>query len=825
MKKVLSIILSALLLFALLPAGAFAEGPVEIGSYSELKAFADRVNGGETALSAKLTQDIVCENDDGTQAYDWPTIGNESNPYSGTFDGCGHTIDGLSNYFAQQNSAGLFGCVGTSGAVKNVAVTKGDIDGYGAIGGIVGINHGTVQSCCYSGYVVGGYRLYNGGIVGKNYGTVECCLFVGQSQGGVEGYTGGIVGNNYGTVECCLFVGQSQGGVDGYTGGIVALNENGVVKNCLNAGYTQGGVRSITGGIAGFNDKGTVQYCLNVGKLLESTDATSGFVVGINSSEAGTVLDSCYYLRTSCYGIFPSCGAVGIGPSPDSVKMVSSTDLASLSNLTGLSTNWWTDGHGFPLLKCFDYLFYEANGGSGTVNFTVGLDGAVMKTAEYYYTNGDKIFYGWNTKADGSGTNYAEKAELNLADGEVFLVLYANWKNPIVNIEFVNDDGTVLQSSQIAFGETPVYTGETPTKPATVQHTYTFAGWTPEIEPAVDDVTYTATYTSTVNKYTVKFVNEDGTVLQSGLVEYGETPAYTGETPTKPSTAQYTYTFAGWTPEIEPAVDDVTYTATYTSTVNKYTVKFVNEDGTVLQSGLVEYGETPAYTGETPTKPSTAQYTYTFAGWTPDITAVTGDATYTATYTSTVNKYTIKFVNEDGTVLQSGLVEYGETPAYTGETPTKPSTAQYTYSFAGWTPEIAAVTGDATYTAVYTSTVNTYTVTFVDGLTNEVIAEVTVEYGAGAEAPEAPVHVCYLFEGWEGEYACVTGDVTVTAIYTLLGDIDGDGETSAADAVLIMRYSIEILDEIDVQMADVNGDGKVDLVDALIVLRHAMGII
>ncbi len=144
----------------------------------------------------------------------------------------------------------------------------------------------------------------------------------------------------------------------------------------------------------------------------------------------------------------------------------------------------------------------------------------------------------------------------------------------------------------------------------------------------------------------------------------------------------------------------------------EYTITFVNEDGTELQSGEVLLGETPAYTGEEPTKPATAQYTYTFAGWkdengivyglTDDLPAVTGEMTYTAIYTSTVNEYTITFVNEDGTVLQEELVAYGETPEYNGETPTKEKTLRYEYTFAGWDPEIVPVTGDATYTAVFT---------------------------------------------------------------------------------------------------------------------------
>ena len=91
---------------------------------------------------------------------------------------------------------------------------------------------------------------------------------------------------------------------------------------------------------------------------------------------------------------------------------------------------------------------------------------------------------------------------------------------------------------------------------------------------------------------------------------------------------------AGGAWDTDPAgaiiTEDTTFT--YTFEAIPYTVKFVNDDGTVLQSSEMTYGTTPKYTGKTPTKASTADYRFTFKGWTPAISAVTKAVTYKATF-------------------------------------------------------------------------------------------------------------------------------------------------------------------------------------------------
>jgi len=145
---------------------------------------------------------------------------------------------------------------------------------------------------------------------------------------------------------------------------------------------------------------------------------------------------------------------------------------------------------------------------------------------------------------------------------------------------------------------------------------------------------------------------------------------------------------------------DTTITAIFAPQI--FTIKFVDDNDTILAEQEYEYGATPVLPAD-PQKTGDTQYSYTFSGWSPRVVTVTKDATYKATYNATLNKYTITFMSDDS-ILSANLWEYGSMPVYSKGIPTKEEDDKYTYTFDKWSPEIVPVVGDATYTATYTAT-------------------------------------------------------------------------------------------------------------------------
>ena len=153
------------------------------------------------------------------------------------------------------------------------------------------------------------------------------------------------------------------------------------------------------------------------------------------------------------------------------------------------------------------------------------------------------------------------------------------------------------------------------------------------------------------------------------------------------------------------------FNKTYYRPAVKYTVTWLNEDGTTIDTTSVYEGVVPTHAD--PIKAEDETNTYTFSGWSPEITAVTGNATYTAQFTAVPRIYTITWKNDDGTVIDTATAAYGDTPTHPDAT--KEDDAQFTYNFIGWDPVPTAVTGDAEYTAVFNAEAIAHQAVITDG--------------------------------------------------------------------------------------------------------------
>lgn len=191
------------------------------------------------------------------------------------------------------------------------------------------------------------------------------------------------------------------------------------------------------------------------------------------------------------------------------------------------------------------------------------------------------------------------------------------------------------------------------------------------------------------------------TLFYTENISDGGNGTYSG-TPTKAQDAQYTYTFAGWSKdENDNIVDanaqtnvtaDRNVYACYTGTLRGYTITWVNADSTVLETDTnVLYGTMPTYNGAIPTYQGE-----TATGWSPEVTTVTGDMTYTALY---IPIYIVTFKDDTGnTTLDTQNVEQGDEAIYGGTTPV--SSQDVSLVWLGWSTTTNSSITDASLTNI-----------------------------------------------------------------------------------------------------------------------------
>lgn len=237
-------------------------GVYQIGTAAELAWFADAVNGGQTAISAKLTANI------NLNGKTWTAIGTSSNKFAGTLDGDSHTVSGLAG------TGGLVYYLSANGTVKSLCVDCA-IDGTSNVGGIADKSEGRIENCLVSGYIKGGNDTIFGvgGIVGHGVAgnVISGCVSTADilfkySRYAVQNGAGGIVGYTYGTVENCYFAGNvhtnaksvSTGGFGGLVG---CARSNAVMKDCYTVGAVTGPESSFGAVVGKVNSGATITNC------------------------------------------------------------------------------------------------------------------------------------------------------------------------------------------------------------------------------------------------------------------------------------------------------------------------------------------------------------------------------------------------------------------------------------------------------------------------------------------------------------------------------------------------------------------------------------
>jgi hypothetical protein len=170
-------------------------------------------------------------------------------PFTGTFDGQGYEIRDLFINLPSIGNVGLFSIVGEGGRIEDIGVVNADVTSTAYIGGLVGINKGTVSNSYSTGSLTG--ALWVGGLVGQNDGTVSNSYSTSHVTS--DSGAGGLMGGNTGTVSNSYSTGTVTG--DSGAGGLIAANR-GTVSNSYSTGSVTG--NDYLGGLVGYSDEGTV---------------------------------------------------------------------------------------------------------------------------------------------------------------------------------------------------------------------------------------------------------------------------------------------------------------------------------------------------------------------------------------------------------------------------------------------------------------------------------------------------------------------------------------------------------------------------------------
>lgn len=362
-----------------------AEDPYLIYDANQMNAIGAEPNDWDKHF--KLMADIDLSGFTGTQ---FNIIGNQSNHFTGVFDGNNCAIANFTYDSWDESQIGLFGV--TEGEIRNVTLSNFYVHDFWAnqVAGLAAQNIGTIENCQVQGDIVGWRN--TGGIVGYNLGNVidcsaDCyirCRFstgglVGQNGGGgvvlacyaggdIGGHydIGGLVGTNNGQVRCCF----ASAGVIGETdmGGLVGHN-SGEIDCCYSTGEVSGD--SGVGGLVGYNSWfGKIFYSYSTGHV-----SSAGLHGGLVADGEGIVISSYWDIETC--GVETSIGGVG----------KPTEDMKNVETYIGWGCDaYWqmNDGNDYPRLT------WENSPGEPIV-YRAYLTGSGTESAPYLVSTAEQI--------------------------------------------------------------------------------------------------------------------------------------------------------------------------------------------------------------------------------------------------------------------------------------------------------------------------------------------------------------------------------------------------------------------------------------------------
>jgi len=187
-----------------------------------------------------------------------PNYGNitSTTPFTGVFDGLGHSISNLTVNQYYTEGDGLFGVTSTTSIIRNVGVISSSVLGAQSVGLLVGRNQGSISNSYGTGAVTA--TEFNnglpcvGGLVGRNDGEISTSYAAVSVVGRAN--VGGLVGANYGTIDKSFATGSVQGSNYPHVGGLVGANYSGAINNSYATGNVSSTVGSNEiGGLVGSN--------------------------------------------------------------------------------------------------------------------------------------------------------------------------------------------------------------------------------------------------------------------------------------------------------------------------------------------------------------------------------------------------------------------------------------------------------------------------------------------------------------------------------------------------------------------------------------------